>query len=48
MDLTPQEIILAIVILAVVVVIIGFIFKTLFKVAIVAATCILLFGVAFG
>ena len=48
MNLTPQEIIVAIILIAVVILFFGFIFKALLKVAIVIAICVVVFGVGFG
>ena len=48
MEFTPQEIIVTVVVIALAIIIIGFIFKTIFKIAVVASVCVLIFGIGFG
>lgn len=47
-DFTAQELLMLAIIIAAIVLIIGALFKTLLKVAVVAACFILIFGVGFG
>lgn len=48
MDLTNQEIFMLLFSIACIMVIVGFIFTTIFKFAVSAALCCLLFGIGFG